>query len=67
SVIGMVKDEPVNRFLRRIPGARLEPANGPATLCGFAVETDERTGLATRVGAVRLGGNLEPCQPAFWA
>ena len=66
SVIGMVKDEPVNRFLRRIPGARLEPANGPATLCGFAVETDDRTGLATRVGAVRLGGNLEPCQPAFW-
>jgi metallophosphoesterase (TIGR00282 family) len=66
SVIGMVKDEPLNRFLRRIPSARMEPANGPATLCAIAVETDDRTGLATRVGAVRLGGTLEPCQPAFW-
>jgi calcineurin-like phosphoesterase len=66
SVIGMVKDEPLNRFLRRIPSTRLEPANGPATLCGIAVETDDRTGLATRVGAVRLGGRLEPCEPAFW-
>ncbi|MFY9698222.1 MAG: TIGR00282 family metallophosphoesterase [Rhodoplanes sp.] len=66
SVIGMVKDEPLNRFLRRIPSARMEPANGPATLCGIAVETDDRTGLATRVAAVRLGGRLEPCEPAFW-
>ncbi|MGB8528092.1 MAG: metallophosphoesterase, partial [Rhodoplanes sp.] len=38
----------------------------PATLCGIAVETDDRTGLATRVAAVRLGGRLEPCEPAFW-
>lgn len=66
SVIGMVKDEPLNRFLRRIPSARLEPANGPATLCAVAVETDDGTGLATRVAAVRLGGRLEPCEPAFW-
>ncbi|MFZ1885011.1 MAG: TIGR00282 family metallophosphoesterase [Rhodoplanes sp.] len=66
SVIGMVKDEPLNRFLRRIPSARMEPANGPATLCAIAVETDDRTGLATRVAAVRLGGRLEPCQPSFW-
>jgi metallophosphoesterase (TIGR00282 family) len=66
SVIGMVKDEPLNRFLRRIPSARMEPANGPATLCAIAVETDDRSGLATRVAAVRLGGRLEPCEPAFW-
>jgi metallophosphoesterase (TIGR00282 family) len=67
SVIGMVKDEPLNRFLRRIPSARMEPANGPATLCAIAVETDDRSGLATRVAAVRLGGRLEPCEPAFWS
>jgi hypothetical protein len=66
SVIGMVKDEPLGRFLRRIPGARFEAATGPATLCAVAVETDDRTGLATRIGAVRLGGRLEPCVPAFW-
>jgi hypothetical protein len=66
SVIGMTKDEPLSRFLRRIPSGRLEPAAGPATLCGIAVETDDRTGLAARIGAVRLGGRLEPCAPAFW-
>ena len=66
SVIGMDKDEPLIRFLRRIPGARFEPALGAATLCGLAVETDDRTGLAIRVGAVRLGGRLEEARPAFW-
>jgi len=66
SIIGMAKDEPLGRFLRRIPGGRLEPANGPATLCGLAVETDDRTGLATRIAAVRLGGILEEARPAFW-
>ena len=67
SVIGMAKDEPLQRFTRRVAAARFEPANGPATLCGVAVETDPATGLASRVGAVRLGGNLEQAVPAFWA
>ena len=47
-------------------GARFEPASGPATLCGLAVETDDATGLARRIGAVRLGGRLEEARPAFW-
>jgi 2',3'-cyclic-nucleotide 2'-phosphodiesterase len=67
SVIGMAKDEPLQRFVRRVSSARFEPANGPATLCGMAVETDSATGLANRVGAVRLGGGLEQAVPAFWA
>ena len=66
SIIGMAKDEPMNRFLRKIPGARFEPALGPATLCAVAVETDDATGLARRVAAVRLGGKLEETRPAFW-
>jgi metallophosphoesterase (TIGR00282 family) len=66
SVIGMAKDEPLQRFLRRISAARFEPAAGPATLCAVAVETDPATGLATKVGAVRLGGALEQAVPAFW-
>jgi 2',3'-cyclic-nucleotide 2'-phosphodiesterase len=66
SVIGMNKDEPLNRFVRRIGAARFEPALGPATLCGVAVETDNATGLARRIGAVRLGGRLEEARPAFW-
>ena len=66
SVIGMAKEEPLQRFLRRIPSSRFEPANGPATLCGIAVETDAATGLAVRVGAVRIGGVLEGAKPGFW-
>ncbi len=66
SVIGMTKDEPLNRFLRKIPTAKFEPASGPATLCGLAVETDDASGLAAKVGAVRLGGILEEARPAFW-
>lgn len=66
SVIGMNKDEPLNRFLRKVPGSKFEAAGGPATLCGLAVETDDASGLATKVGAVRLGGVLEQVQPDFW-
>ena len=66
SVIGMNKDEPLSRFLRRIPQSKFEPALGPGTLCAVAVETDDATGLALRVGAVRLGGKLEEARPAFW-
>ena len=66
SVIGMDKGEPLQRFTRRISTSRFEPANGLATLCGVAVETDDRTGLATRVAPVRLGGRLAEAVPAFW-
>src|SRR6266850_5593723 len=66
SVIGMAKDEPLNRFLHRISTSRFEPALGAATLCAVAVETDDATGLAQRIGAVRLGGRLEKARPGFW-
>jgi 2',3'-cyclic-nucleotide 2'-phosphodiesterase len=66
SIIGMAKDEPLNRFLRKIPGSRFEPAMGEATLCAVAVETSEATGLARRIAPVRLGGRLEETTPSFW-
>jgi 2',3'-cyclic-nucleotide 2'-phosphodiesterase len=66
SVLGMVKDEPLNRFLTKIPRSRMEPALGPASIAGVAVETDDTTGLATRVAGVRLGGVLAPNEPRFW-
>jgi metallophosphoesterase (TIGR00282 family) len=66
SVIGMSKEEPVNRFLRKISSGRFEAADGPATICGVAVETNDSTGLAKRVSAVRLGPHLEEARPAFW-
>ena len=66
SVIGMVKDEPMQRFIRRIPSAKFEPALGVASLCALAVETNDASGLARHVAAVRLGGELEDARPAFW-
>jgi Uncharacterized protein conserved in bacteria len=50
SVLGMEKDEPVNRFLRKIPTARFQPALGEPTLCGVAVEVSDSTGLAEAIG-----------------
>ncbi|WP_407049915.1 TIGR00282 family metallophosphoesterase [Methyloraptor flagellatus] len=66
SVLGMEKEEPINRFLRKIPRARFEPANGEATLSGVAVEIDDMSGLATAVAPLRLGGRLSPALPSFW-
>ncbi|MBA4205998.1 TIGR00282 family metallophosphoesterase [Pannonibacter phragmitetus] len=66
SVLGMEKEEPVQRFLRKVPSSRFTPALGEATVCGVAVETDDRTGLAVAVAPLRLGGRLEPVIPHFW-
>lgn len=66
SVLGMRPEEPVNRFLTRIPRERFEPASGEATICGTAIETDDTTGLARHITAVRLGGVLTPAEPREW-
>lgn len=66
SVLGMHKEEPVRRFLYKTPGSRLEPAQGEGTLCGIAVETDDATGLAKSVHALRLGPHLEETWPRAW-
>lgn len=63
SVIGMKKDTAIARFVRKIPGERLTPADGPATVCGVFVETDDRTGLARRIAPLRLGGRLAEALP----
>jgi metallophosphoesterase (TIGR00282 family) len=63
SVIGMKKDVAVARLVRRLPTDRLSPAEGEATVCGVYVETDDRTGLATKVEPLRLGGRLSQTMP----
>lgn len=67
SVLGMDAAEPVNRFLTRIPKERFEPATGPATLAGLAVDIDDTTGLARACHGVRLGGVLRSIEPPFWS
>jgi metallophosphoesterase (TIGR00282 family) len=63
SVIGMQKAGASLRFWRKVPGERLTPAEGEATLCGVLVETDDTTGLALRIEPLRLGGRLSQAMP----
>jgi metallophosphoesterase (TIGR00282 family) len=66
SVIGMDKEEPLRRFLQKVPGERFTPANGEATISGLAVEIDDGTGLAVAVAPLRLGGVLSDAALDFW-
>ena len=63
SVIGMKKAPAMARFVTKLPGERLTPAESAATLCGLVVDTDAKTGLATGVAPLRLGGRLRPEWP----
>ncbi len=64
---GMDKEEPLNRFLSKVPKGRFEAANGPATLCGVGVDISDRTGLAEKIAPFRRGPRLEETAPSFWS
>ena len=51
------------RFWKKVPGERLAPAEGAATICGLLVVTDDATGLATSVAPLRIGGRLSQAMP----
>jgi metallophosphoesterase (TIGR00282 family) len=59
SVIGMKKEIATSRFTTKMRQGRLEPAEGEATLCAVYVETNDATGLASKVAPLRLGGRLK--------
>jgi 2',3'-cyclic-nucleotide 2'-phosphodiesterase len=63
SVIGMLKEPATLRFWKKMPGERLAPAEGEATVCGVFIETDDATGLARRIVPVRVGGRLAQAMP----
>jgi metallophosphoesterase (TIGR00282 family) len=63
SVIGMTKGPAIGRFITKVRGERLTPAMGEGTLCAVYVESDDATGLATRISPVRLGGRLIKVMP----
>ena len=65
SVIGMAKQGAGSRFWTKMPGERLAPAEGEATLCGLFVVTDDRTGLALGVEPLRQGGILSQAMPVI--
>ena len=51
------------RFWSKMPGERMQPAGGEATVCGLFVVTDDRTGLAVSVEPVRQGGRPSQAMP----
>jgi metallophosphoesterase (TIGR00282 family) len=59
SVIGMKKELAIWKFTRKIPGERMAPAEGEATVCGALIVTDDTTGLATSIDTFRVGGRLK--------
>jgi 2',3'-cyclic-nucleotide 2'-phosphodiesterase len=65
SIIGVEAEEPLNRFLTGMAQNRFTPAEGEATLCGVAIETDSKTGLAISLSPVRIGGTLSQALPQF--
>lgn len=64
--LGMMKEAPLQRFLTKLPGERMEAGAGPATLCGVAVDIDDTTGLAVAIEPVRIGPRLQAHLPSFW-
>lgn len=58
SVIGMDKTVPIQRFLKKIPTDRMQPASGPGTFCGTLITLNER-GLCASIEAVRMGPRLQ--------
>ncbi|MCV0394276.1 MAG: YmdB family metallophosphoesterase [Rhizobiaceae bacterium] len=66
SSLGFDKEEPVNRFLTKVPKGRFEAASGAATICGVGANISDRTGLTENIAPLRLGPRLEETIPAFW-
>lgn len=65
SVVGMDKTVPLYKFTRKLPPQkRMEPANGPGTLCGVYVETCDTTGLTLSIKPIRIGPRLDPYLPS---
>ncbi len=65
SVLGFEKSGPLQRFLTKLPAGRFVPAGGEATVSGIAVITDDKTGLASQISPLRIGGRLRPVLPDF--
>lgn len=66
SSLGMDKEEPMLRFLTKVPRGRMEAARGEGTISGVAVEVSDRTGLAEKIAPLRLGPRLAEAVPDFW-
>ena len=58
SVIGVQKSLSIFRFTRKIPGEKMKPAEGEASLCFCVIDIDDKTGLAKEITAYQRYGVL---------
>ena len=63
SVIGVQKEIAMHRFVKKMPGERMRPAKGKATLCGCFIVSNDKTGKAQSIEPIRLGGILHQTMP----
>ena len=59
SVIGMNRDNSLNKFLKENSTKKHFPALGNATISGVLVTANEKTGLALKIEQIILGGALQ--------
>lgn len=64
SIIGVRKDIPIHRFVKRTPSERMVPADGEATFCGTFIETNSK-GLCARIEPVIVGPRLKNLIPTL--
>ena len=55
SVIGMKKEIPIARFVKKISGERMVPADGKGDLCAVFIVSDDKTGHALTIDPIRMG------------
>jgi metallophosphoesterase (TIGR00282 family) len=60
SIIGFSLATIGHRYLKKIPMIEKPgPSTGPATLCGVVIETNDETGVCSKISAVRLDGAIK--------
>jgi 2',3'-cyclic-nucleotide 2'-phosphodiesterase len=63
SVIGIEKEEPLERFVNKMHTGRYQVSTGEGTACGVVVKLNSKTGLAENIVPVRLGAWLRKSLP----
>ena len=59
SILGVKKENALQKFLNNyVADKKMEPAAGPATLCGIYLEIDDKSGKCARAVPVRHGPHL---------
>lgn len=59
SVIGMIKEFAIQKFMNKAPTEKLRPQEGEGMICGSFIHINPTTGLSERIQPLRFGIGLE--------